>query len=587
MESLIEFLNYAPHKMVFQSLLAQISAVLIIIFYQYIYPKRKMPYWLILFTLSIPPIVSIFRPGVYESGDFTTHVTNTVAFYDSLRSGIFIPRWAADLNAYYGFPAFIFIYPLPYYISSLFHVVGFSFIDSVKMLLISTYILSGVFMFLWLKGHVKEKYALLGAIFYLYAPYHFVDLHFRAAVGEVTAMAVVPLVFLLIDKTKRNKHLLWEFLTAISVALLILSHPAVSLLAFPVALSYSLFMNNGRSLISKIHALIPFVLGLLLSSYYWIPVIFEGKYTIQTIGIENEMVYPKFTELLFSPWRYGFLFQGPGGELSFLLGYAHWLVIIIAVYLFLKNRLGHTLQFLILMFFVYLFLILEISKPVWEVVTVLKKMEFPYRILSVLIFISSAMGAMVIAKVKSQKLYLLLIFIAISTTILNWGNRGTIPEITDSEIIMNLPTSTARGAGISSAGPIWRANDQMWMENIPRDPIESLSGEIKIISEKRTITKHEYIIENKEASLIKENTYYFPGWSLYVNGYKKEIEYENEDFPGIIMFELEKGIHHIKLEFKETPIRLISLLLSNITLFICGISLIAIRDNRSVYSKLV
>ena len=152
---------------------------------------------------------------------------------------------------------------------------------------------------------------------------------------------------------------------------------------------------------------------------------------------------------------------------------------------------------------------------------------------------------------------------------------------------MNLPTSTARGAGISSAGPIWRANDQLWIENIPRDPIESLSGEIKIISEKRTITKHEYIIENKEASLIKENTYYFPGWSLYVNGYKKEIEYENEEFPGIIMFELEKGIHHIKLEFKETPIRLISLLLSNITLFICGINLIANRDGRSIYSKLV
>ena len=58
-----------------------------------------------------------------------------------------MPSWAGNLNATYGYPLFIFNYTLPYYFISLFHFLGLSFINSLKVFLFSNMILSGIFMY--------------------------------------------------------------------------------------------------------------------------------------------------------------------------------------------------------------------------------------------------------------------------------------------------------------------------------------------------------------------------------------------------------------------------------------------------------
>src|SRR3990167_11280779 len=99
-----------------------------VLIYRYIYPKKKINLFFLLILISILPIISIFRIGTYESGDFNIHIYRIMSFYDSLKEGILIPSWAAELNATYGNPLFIFNYSLPYYLISLFHFLGISFI---------------------------------------------------------------------------------------------------------------------------------------------------------------------------------------------------------------------------------------------------------------------------------------------------------------------------------------------------------------------------------------------------------------------------------------------------------------------------
>lgn len=129
-----------PYRMVFVNAIASLLVLTGVIIYRYIFPKKKVNLFILLLAISMLPIISIFRTGTYESGDFNIHVYRAMAFYDSLEDGQFMPSWAGELNATYGYQLFIFNYSLPYYITSFFHFLGLSFITSMKLFLATFYI---------------------------------------------------------------------------------------------------------------------------------------------------------------------------------------------------------------------------------------------------------------------------------------------------------------------------------------------------------------------------------------------------------------------------------------------------------------
>ena len=567
-------LSHKPYRMVFVSLIATLLYLSLLIFLRF-YRKKPLNVVLTLLGFSILPIISIFRQGSYESGDLTINMAKLMSFYSALSEGQLIPHWAGELNATYGYPNFIFAYPLPYYLGSLYHFFGLSFLNSLKLVLITSYISSGLAMYFWLKNHVSERFAFVGAIFYLFAPYHLIDMHFRVDIGEMLAMVFMPLSLYLIDKANKRKSFLWKFLTGLSISFLILSHQAVSLLGIPLLFLYSTLLLKIRTLNAILKNILPFLLGLAFSAYYWLPVLMEAKFTHQLTDVNSQVVFPKITSLLYSPWRLGFLFQGPMGELSPIVGYAHWIIIFIAAYLILikRYRNKYTL-FFFGAFWIYLFLIISLSKPIWDILEILRRIQFPYRILSIIILVSSAVTAFAFQHLKNKKLFYFLLVLAIGSTVLNWGNRGNVPEITDKKIAEELPLWTAKGEGLGPAAPIWIPTENLWQKTIPKNHLETMTGEIRILSEERSNILHSYKVEAKKLSYLKENTYYFPGWELTVDGATKEIIYTNKDFPGIITFELEKGVHKIILKFKYTSIRYHSFVFSVLALILSASYLI-------------
>src|SRR5258706_7824654 len=162
-----------PYLMVFISGISFVILLLGILFYRFIFPKKKINLLVLLILISILPLISMLRPGDYESGDFNIHVYRIMSFYDSLSEGNIMPSWSEERNATYGNPLFLFNYPLPYYIVSFFHFLGFSFVTSMKILLGATFFFSGIFMYLAMKKIVKnELAAFTAAVFYLFNPYH-------------------------------------------------------------------------------------------------------------------------------------------------------------------------------------------------------------------------------------------------------------------------------------------------------------------------------------------------------------------------------------------------------------------------------
>ncbi|MBF8250053.1 MAG: hypothetical protein HW400_654 [Candidatus Levybacteria bacterium] len=561
-----------PYRMIAVNLILSILLLLGIVVYKYIYPKRKINLMFLLVLISLLPLISVFRKGTYESGDLNIHVGFAMSFFESLKDGNLIPRWSSQMIYGYGYPLFLFIYPLPYYLASLFHTIGFTFINSFKIILIISYITSGIAMYLFVKEELKNKLsAFVAALFYLFAPYHLVDLHFRTAVGEVISFAILPFCFLTIKNLSNGITFRRLLLSSASISLLILSHQAISLITIPFIIIYCLYLffkNHQKKLKFMFSCFFSLLMAILISSFYWFPVIFEAKYT--NLLTKGAISFISFNQLIYSPWRWGFLFQGHMGELSFIIGYAHWFIILFSIFLFLKKtkrELREKKLYLISIgsFFTLLFLTQSISSPIWRIVPLLNGFQFSYRLLLLISFFVSIIAGIVIKNVPNKMFIIILCSIAVLTTILNWGNRKMLPLVTDSIILHGLSNNITK---IGTGTTIWVNSDNFTVNNsIPHMIV--LKGKADISETSRTSVKHTYLINVISQNVsIRENTLYFPNWNVRVNGKSHPFSFNSTDSQGVITFGLSKGLYIVDVSFTDTRVRKISLLVSVLSFII-------------------
>jgi hypothetical protein len=557
--------------------------------YKYIYPKRNISLFVLLILLSLLPLISILRPGTYESGDLSLNVYKAISFYDSLLEGNILPRWSGELNATYGYPQFIFIYLLPYYVISLFHFVGFSFIASVKLVIAVSFILSGVFMYLWTKEELGKRAAFVAAIFYLYAPYHLVDTHFRISIGEIISFALIPLILFATKKYITVQKLHWFLLMILGIFLQVLSNQAISLVGFPFIFAYIIFLlyQNKKvqtQILFKI--ILAFVIGLLLSMFYWLPAIIESVYTHQAFYTKT-ISFVQFNELIYSPWRYGLLFQGPKGELSFLIGYVQLIIIGLSFYYILRKNSQHAekryLLFFSIAIILFCFLMIPLSMSIWDNIALLRNFQFTSRLLF-FVAICTAFLAGILSKKLNNKVLIVICILVMLQTILNWGNRRNIPSINDTVLRNNIYITNV-GEGFQPAAPKWVDPETTWQYKVPKSHIEILAGQATIVELERVSHHHEYIINVTSSATFKENTLYFPNWTVYANNNTIPISYTTPKYPGIITFSLKKGLYKIDVTFQETPIRRVSSFVSAITLVVFVIFLLVMINQQTRYKN--
>jgi hypothetical protein len=545
-----------PYRMTLVNLILSTLVGICIYIFKRRFPKKRINLFFLLIIISLLPLISIFRNGTYESGDLSINAIKTMAMYKSFTQGIFLPQWAGDLNATYGYPLFIFTYPLPYCISSFFHFLGLSFINSVKALLAFSFIFSGITMFYWLKKKLGEWPAFVASILYLFTPYHLLDMHFRVDIGETLAFVFIPLTFWGLDKIFDNYNFKWVLLEALSLCCLVLSHQAVSLFTFFFLCFYILFrFAKEKNFKKTLAALSALALGMLLSLFYWLPVIYLSNYTHTSA---NPVIYlPKLWEFFISPWRYGLLFQGPLGQLSPVIGFSQWIVVVVSIaYLLRKSHLNKEfkldLKFYLFCFLIAFLIMTSYSNFFWQVLPFLKKIEFSTRLLSLTAFFAAVVSGF-LAKIVNKK-YILILFciFTILLTVLNWGNRRVIPEITDEVLRSGLSLSTAAGEGLGPAAPKWTKG--AWINKLPKSHMEILSGSGKIIPVLRTDVKHTYLVYAERNMLVKENTVFFPGWKVKINNKDTAVNYKTKDFSGILTFSVSQGKNIVVVYYEDTNI---------------------------------
>lgn len=565
-----------PIKMVFVSLASVAIFALLYLFTTKILNK-KVPLLIVLFGLSLLPLVSMLRMGTYESGDLSLHSKFAISFFESLKEGNYLPVWEKYMLGGHGYPFFLFIYPLPYYFVSVFHVLGISFIGSFKILASLSFILSGIVMYLLVKEETKKSMAgFIAAVFYLYAPYHLIDLHFRFAIGEILAFLFLPLTFYFIKKIN-DQNFIFIFLSSLSFGALILSHQAIALITVGVLFFYTvLLFFEEKKLIILSFRILSIIGGIGLSAFFWLPSLIASRFTY---NLDRDIYFSPFVDFLFSPSRFGLLYQGSNGELYFPVGYIHLLILIVTVILFVIpsfrkrffSKEKTLLAFLISGFFVSFFMMLSISKPIWEISPLLDGFQFSFRLSLFCAFFSSFIAGVVLVKIKNKHILSFIICVTVLITILNWGNRRVIPEINDKVLKQSLLIDQPP-VGLGSS--IWADADKLRLSE-RNENLSLISGNAEILELPRTSTEHKYIIRvDAPGAKFTENTYYFPGWFIEINKEKKPVNNKSLK-DGLIIFSLPEGLHHVKFILEAELYQKWGRLLSLVSVILLTLPLVA------------
>ncbi len=103
-------------------------------------------------------------------------------------------RWVPDMGYGFGFPLFNFYPPLPYLIGQVFRLLSFSFVDTIKLVFLLSFIASGVTMYYLAKEFFGKVGGVVSAVFYIWAPYHAIDSYVRGAMNETWALVWFPAI---------------------------------------------------------------------------------------------------------------------------------------------------------------------------------------------------------------------------------------------------------------------------------------------------------------------------------------------------------------------------------------------------------
>jgi len=520
----------------------------------------------IIILISILPLLDFLHPGLPLTHDGQDHIARIANFYQSLTEGNLIPRWAGNLNWGYGHPILMFLYPLPSYSASLFHLFGVNFVDSLKIVFATTFILSGITMYLWIREFLGEEAGIIAGAFYMFAPYRLVDLYVRGALGEHVAFVFPPLICYFMFKLSKKYSFSNFAFAAFSVAFLVLSHNAITIMFMPFVLLYCVILLKNAKNLKKLLLLYFFaiLLGVGISGFFLIPAFLEGKYTLRDIVTAKEyasrFVVPQ--ALIYSQWSYG-----GTGLFSAQLGLLHFIGVVISIFSFKKvyqkNKIIKWLFFLTGIFFLFsIFIMLKESDFIWKIFTILQKFQFPWRFLSLSVFCESILAGIAIALMPKKHKMLGVLVIVVALLIVNknyWHANGFLqkPE--------NFYTKVYQGTtDTGESSPIWSIR---FMEQEAPSHIQVIGGMAVSKEVIRTSVRHLYVLNVKsDSARIRENTLYFPGWNIYVDDKKTNTEFQDPNNRGVMTFFVPTGLHKIELRFEDTNTRKLSNIISVISL---------------------
>lgn len=489
--------------------------------------------------LSLLPFVHIFfSSDLPHTSDGAVHLARMGAYAKAVWDGHVPVRWAGDLNYGYGLPLFNFMYHIPYVISTILLSLGFGLVFTFKLVLLLSFLISGVTMFLFVKALTgKNKAALFIAVLYQFAPFRLVEILVRGAIGGIYAYSFFPLVLYAITK----RHFL---LISVSTALLVLSHNSLALVFFGVIVLYVLLFSS-----KKIPVFLALASGLALTAFYWIPALAEHKFTYGDLFMKDlwRTNFPSLRNFFIPNLTNDARFRT--AEINVFLG----IIPVLAIIASLKHLRNKIILFSYILLSIAFFFMLPISSFLYERISFLRQFQFPWRFLAITPLATSLLAIPFIP--KKQYLYWGILFITIISTVVFWKPVQGYDKINEQDY-WNYPLNTTY---FGETDVIWSAGPA---KDYPKERVEVIGGKAVVSQFSKKTQAHTFTVDALTDAQLVDHTQYFPGWRAYVNGQKTPVEFQDQNWRGEITFVVPPGQHSVRVAFEESPLRMLADLLS-------------------------
>ena len=546
----------------------------------------------LLILLSLFILAPLLASGYFLHAHDARHSLIWLVEYDQgVRDGFLWPRWAPDHSQGYGYPLFTFYAPLAFAIAEVFHLLGASILGAVKITWALATIFAGVSMYKLARSLWGVGPGFIAGLLYMTAPYHLVNSYVRGSLAEFVALAIYPWVIYGFWQVMARQNARSVALAALSLGLLIMTH-SVTLMLLPPLLALLILVwlaldwrRAGKPpWRATAYALTAGLLGGMLSAIFLLPVLGETKHIVVDQWIPAESYnYPQQFLYLFQwfdfAWGYGFALPGPNDGMNLSIGL--WLTILglAALPLVIKKRPRRAAMFwsFLVIAGIALFATLAPSKIFWDVIPMIKLVQFPFRFLAPATLFLSLVSAGTVAALlppREGDLHPILLALALAILLGSWTYarpQHTAVAAQDvspaADIQFELDYPDMRGStAFASDKPVTSPKVAAYLAGEPIPLAEIIQGAGAVERVRHGAGSDEVRVAAQTPVTLQFYTYWYPGWRAWIDG--EEVPTRPEGPDALITLDVPAGEHDVRIRFTNTPLRSLAALITILTLLI-------------------
>ncbi len=566
---------------------------------------RLRPFWpwlavLLITALAAQPLWELPPQG----DDLLLHYFRIPLVNAQWAAGVPLARWQPDLIYGYGSPLFTFYPPLSaFLLTALYWLVGQQAAIAINLLFALCLLLGAVGMFGLGRALAGELGGLLATAVFTLSPHLAAQIYSRGSTSNSLALAFVPLVAWMIWRVGERPSPRRIAVGAVTVALLMLSHTAASLLLLGPLLVWGAVAvvaqsHNARRRWLALAGM--FGLGLALSAFAWLPALTEIQQTRYAAEAGKVFYGDHFTSLWAWPGTAvaelrGAYLPKTVGLVALLLGAGGTAVSGWSLWQWRRKKdefpARDALFFAAgLLGWGVLFLTLPVSELIWRLVAPLRGLQFPWRLLDVPVFFLPLAGLRLVISNRYSvfsKQYLVglvaVIFLSYVNLVPNlypprWADLPAQPTLADVTAVQQK----YQIIGLTAWGEYSDAKVTEW----PSGPVvaEGSSLADKLLT---AVPATDLIVQESDpwtavwqtnfaqSQTLTFASHIFPGWQARLDGVPVPVD---SDENGRLQVTVPGGSHTLILQFGRTPIRWLADFLS-VTSLLLGVFLLLKEPN--------
>ena len=514
---------------------------------------RKRNY-LIIAALSVAAMMPMYMFGVTGGNDQPQHYQFAWTVYRSVSDGEVYPGFAAETNRGFGDVGLRFYPPLTYYVLAAGYFVTADWYYASLAAFTLVFFAGALGVYLWARDEIGGEAALVAAGLYTFAPHHLNLIYTNALMAEFFASAVLPFCFLFVTRVLRSGGWLNVVGLTLSYALLVLTHLPTTIIGTIALALFTLALVRVKGSLSVLVRL--FAAGSLsaaMTAFYWLRMITELDWVKHSSEKYFSNTWNYKANFLLLP---GHFTSADDQTLNLWLGDLMLIAMVLlivpaAVYLF-RDRTARTkvLTAAAAVAAFAVFMTTPLSGFIWDRITFLQKVQFPWRWLSVITLAGSFVGAFGIYRAgkqmqanRGQALALaigaILVFFVLTDVLILKGPSFNSRQMIDTEV-----AATPQSTGCECWWPVWADGQAFGQTN-------RVAADARIIDiQNWGLTKRAFSIGEGTAQPVTIATFYYPHWHATVNGVSVPVERTDD---GRISVPVPSGAAHVELRFEEPP----------------------------------